>query len=167
MRSGSSSAQMPWVSHLVGSTDGRSPASPEGGPLTPAWAKAGEVPIMGFEGRAPAALWLRSSCSWMEWVLSSLLPCSRQDQVDGEDRSGGGLDRPSLAPPLPNGDILANDDFNDRVIVIDPTTDKIVWQYGHTGIAGRALGYLYDPDDIDFEHSDSMPITHAATMGEP
>ena len=51
------------------------------------------------------------------------------------------LNQPSLALPLPNGDILANDDKNDRVIVVDPRTNKIVWQYGHTARArlGRRL----------------------------
>ena len=39
----------------------------------------------------------------------------------------GGLNQPSLALPLPNGDILVNDDFNNRVIVIDPVTHRIVW----------------------------------------
>lgn len=59
------------------------------------------------------------------------------------------LDHPSLALPLPNGDILANDDYNDRVIVVDPHTDRIVWQYGHTGQAGRRPGYLHTPDGVD------------------
>ena len=59
------------------------------------------------------------------------------------------LDKPSLAEPLPNGDILATDDDNNRVIVVDPTTDKIVWQYGHTGVAGRGPGFLSDPDGLD------------------
>lgn len=59
------------------------------------------------------------------------------------------LNSPSLAMPLPNGDILANDDHNNRVIVIDPRTNEIVWQYGHTHRAGRALGYLSDPDGVD------------------
>ena len=36
------------------------------------------------------------------------------------------LDRPALALPLPNGDIIANDDYNHRVIVVDPKTDRIV-----------------------------------------
>ena len=45
------------------------------------------------------------------------------------------LNHPSLAEPLPNGDILLNDDDNNRVIVIDPHTNRIVWQYGHTGTA--------------------------------
>jgi hypothetical protein len=77
----------------------------------------------------------------------------------------GGLNHPSLALPLPNGDILVNDDYNDRVIVIDPVTNKIVWQYGHTGIPGTAPGYLNDPDGVDLTPPNSMLITHAATMG--
>jgi outer membrane protein assembly factor BamB len=59
------------------------------------------------------------------------------------------LNHPSLALPLPNGDILANDDYNDRVIVVDPATNRIVWQYGHTGVAGTAPGYLNNPDGVD------------------
>lgn len=59
------------------------------------------------------------------------------------------LDHPSLAEPLPNGDFLLTDDFNDRVIVIDPRTNRIVWQYGHTGMPGRAPGYLSRPDGVD------------------
>ena len=72
----------------------------------------------------------------------------------------GGLNHPSLALPLPNGYILANDDFNDRVIVINPRTHKIVWQYGHTGIPGRAPGYLDDPDGVDLVPPDSLLSTH-------
>jgi len=60
------------------------------------------------------------------------------------------LDQPSLAVRLPNGMIAANDDYNDRVILIDPRTMRIVWQYGHTGIASAAVGYLSKPDGIDF-----------------
>jgi outer membrane protein assembly factor BamB len=59
------------------------------------------------------------------------------------------LDHPSLALPLPNGDFLVNDDFNDRVIVVDPRTNRVVWQYGHTGVAGSAPGYLSRPDGVD------------------
>jgi hypothetical protein len=59
------------------------------------------------------------------------------------------LNKPSLAMRLPNGLIAANDDYNERVIVIDPRTKRIVWQYGHTGVAGRAPGYLDKPDGID------------------
>ncbi len=77
----------------------------------------------------------------------------------------GGLNHPSLALPLPNGDLLVNDDHNDRVIVIDPTTNRIVWQYGHTGVPGTAPGYLNVPDGVDVTPPDSMLMAHASTMG--
>jgi sugar lactone lactonase YvrE len=76
--------------------------------------------------------------------------------------SGAGkLDHPSLAEGLPNGDIMLNDDYNHRVIVIDPTQNKIVWQYGHTGVAGSGPGYLNNPDGIDVV----PPHSYAATVG--
>ncbi len=68
----------------------------------------------------------------------------------------GGLNKPSLAIPLPNGNILVNDDFNHRVIVINPRTNKIVWQYGHKGVPGRASGYLDDPDGVDLVPPDAL-----------
>ncbi len=64
----------------------------------------------------------------------------------------GELNHPSLALPLPNGNIILNDDRNDRVVVIDPQTNQIVWQYGHTGVAGTAPGYLNIPDGIDVDY---------------
>ena len=77
------------------------------------------------------------------------------------------LNHPSLALPLPNGDVLANDDYNHRVIVISPKTNKIVWQYGHDGVPGSAPGYLSNPDGVDLAPPDSLLMTHAATMGRP
>lgn len=74
------------------------------------------------------------------------------------------LDHPSLALPLPNGDIVLNDDYNHRVIVIDPHTDKIVWQYGVTGTPGSRPGYLNNPDGIDLAPSQSLLIIHRRSM---
>lgn len=65
--------------------------------------------------------------------------------ASGPDR----LAKPSLAVRWPNGLIAANDDYNHRVIVIDPKTKRIVWQYGHTGVSGSAPGYLSKPDGLD------------------
>jgi hypothetical protein len=59
------------------------------------------------------------------------------------------LAKPSLAIRLTNGFIAANDDYNDRVIVINPRTKRIAWQYGHTGVPGRRHGFLDKPDGID------------------
>ena len=77
------------------------------------------------------------------------------------------LNHPSLALPLPNGNILVNDDHNDRVIVISPKTNRIIWQYGHDQVPGRAAGYLDNPDGVDLAPPDSLLMAHAATMGRP
>ena len=74
-------------------------------------------------------------------------------------KGANALDHPSLAVPLPNGDILANDDYNDRVIVVDPRTNRIVWQYGHTGQAGSGPGFLNIPDGVDVAPPNSL-IAH-------
>ena len=68
-----------------------------------------------------------------------------------EAQSGwAALDHPSLAMMLPNGDIAVNDDYKDRVVIIDPATKQIVWQYGHAGLPGRRSGFLNTPDGLDF-----------------
>jgi outer membrane protein assembly factor BamB len=68
----------------------------------------------------------------------------------------GMLDHPSLAAMLPNGDVIVGDDFNDRIVIIDPHTNRIVWQYGHTAVGGTSPGYLHIPDGFDF-----VPVTPA------
>lgn len=67
------------------------------------------------------------------------------------------LDRPSLAIELPNGNIAFNDDFNHRVVIIN-RAGKILWQYGVTGVPGKAPGFLNIPDGIDFR---PIPIPEA------
>ncbi len=80
-----------------------------------------------------------------------IIEISRQGTVvwefDGEGTTT--LDKPSLAIELPNGNILANDDFNHRVIVIDKHTKQIIWQYGVTGKPGDGTGQLNIPDGLD------------------
>ncbi|HEY8631787.1 MAG TPA: PQQ-binding-like beta-propeller repeat protein, partial [Candidatus Limnocylindrales bacterium] len=65
-------------------------------------------------------------------------------------RTGRGrLDHPSLAVPLPDGTIVLNDDERHRIVVIDPRTNRIVWQYGTTDRPSRAAGHLFVPDGIE------------------
>ena len=66
----------------------------------------------------------------------------------------GELDHPSLASMLPNGDVIVVDDYNDRIVIIDPRSKRIVWQYGHTAVGGTGPGYLHVPDGFDF-----VPVT--------
>jgi len=64
-------------------------------------------------------------------------------------RGAGELRDPAIAYVLPNGDVLVSDEYNDRVIVIDRKTQKIVWQYGRTGVPGGGTGYLDVPVGLD------------------
>lgn len=66
-----------------------------------------------------------------------------------EKTADGFLHHPSLAEELPNGNIMANDDYNHRIVIIDRATKKIIWQYGHTRQPGKAEGYLNIPDGMD------------------
>jgi hypothetical protein len=73
------------------------------------------------------------------------------------------LNHPSLAEQLPNGLIAANDDYRARVVIIDPRTRKIVWQYGHTGEPGTGPGHLRLPDGFDLLAPDGTTPTHPYT----
>jgi hypothetical protein len=65
-------------------------------------------------------------------------------------RSGPGeLDHPSLATRISKHLIAINDDFRDRVVVVDMRTRRIVWQFGHTDVSGRRPGFLNTPDGLD------------------
>jgi len=73
------------------------------------------------------------------------------------------LDHPSLAARLPGGLICVNDDYRHRVVVIDPTTRRIVWQYGRTDQAGTAPGMLNIPDGFDLLLAGGTTPTHPET----
>jgi putative pyrroloquinoline-quinone binding quinoprotein len=75
----------------------------------------------------------------------------------------GRLDHPSLAERLPSGVFMVNDDYNDRMVAIDPTTRALVWQYGVTGHAGTALRLLDTPDGFDLLAPDGSTPTHPTT----
>lgn len=76
------------------------------------------------------------------------------------------LDHPSLALALPNGNVIATDDHNDRVIVVDPHTNQVVWQYGVRGRAGDAPGLLNGPDGLDLAPPNSELRVKTTSMGE-
>lgn len=73
------------------------------------------------------------------------------------------LRMPSLAERLPNGLIMVNDDYRDRVVVIDPTIDEIVWQYGLTDTPGTAAGLVSIPDGFDLLDPGGITPTHPQT----
>ncbi len=67
----------------------------------------------------------------------------------GPGTGPGELDKPSLAVQLPNGMIAATDDWNHRVVIIDPARRRIVWQYGHDHVPGNTPGFLSKPDGLN------------------
>ena len=75
----------------------------------------------------------------------------------------GMLDHPSLAELLPSGVFMTNDDYNDRMVAIDPATGALVWQYGITGKPGTAPGKLNTPDGLDLLLPDGSTPTHPVT----
>jgi hypothetical protein len=75
----------------------------------------------------------------------------------------GVLDHPSLVERLPSGVFMVNDDYNDRMVAIDPSTRALVWQYGADGHAGTAPGLLNTPDGFDLLAPGGNTPTHPTT----
>jgi hypothetical protein len=73
------------------------------------------------------------------------------------------LNRPSLVELLPSGVFMLNDDYNHRMVAIDPSTHALVWQYGVTAHAGTATGLLNTPDGFDLLAPDGSTPTHPTT----
>jgi hypothetical protein len=91
---------------------------------------------------------------------------TREGRIVWVYRPQGGeamLDHPSLAERLPNGRICVNDDYRHRVVVIDPATRRIVWQYGRTDRPGTAPGLLDTPDGFDLLLPGGATPTHPQT----
>ena len=95
-----------------------------------------------------------------------VLEFTKEGQITWRYDSPGGdsmLKKPSLAERLPNGLIMVNDDYRNRVVAIDPTTNSIVWQYGITDVSGTAPGMLSIPDGFDLLLPNHVTPTHPQT----
>ncbi len=99
--------------------------------------------------------------------IDEITPAGRIVWTYGPSSGPGALDRPSLAVRWPNGMIAVTDDWHHRVLVIDPKTKRIVWSYGHEGVAGSAAGYLSKPDGLDLLPALSQRRRTATTAKPP
>jgi hypothetical protein len=91
---------------------------------------------------------------------------NRSGQILYQYRATSGinqLNQPSLVEQLPSGVLMANDDYRDRMMAIDPTTQALVWNYGVPDTAGTAPGYLNTPDGFDILNADGSTPTHPQT----
>jgi Kelch motif len=75
----------------------------------------------------------------------------------------GMLDHPSLAERFPGGLIAVTDDYRDRVVLIDPQTKRIVWQYGKASDPGTGPDRLKIPDGFDLLSPSGTTPTHPYT----
>ncbi len=81
----------------------------------------------------------------------------------GPTSGSGELNKPSLVEQLPSGVLMANDDYNNRIVAIDPGTGALVWQYGIDGHAGSTPGLLNTPDGFDLLGAGGSTPTHPTT----
>lgn len=98
-----------------------------------------------------------------DWLVTEI----NGDWVDEMTPSGRivwSVHPPGIIYPSDTNELL-NDDWNDRVIVVNPRTNKVVWQYGVTGVPGSAPGYLFKPDGVDLAPPYSLLMRHASTLG--
>jgi hypothetical protein len=75
----------------------------------------------------------------------------------------GELFKPSLVELAPSGVFMTNDDYRNRMVAIDPTTQALVWQYGVTDTPGTAPGMLNTPDGFDLLRPDGSTPTHSVS----
>jgi outer membrane protein assembly factor BamB len=59
------------------------------------------------------------------------------------------LNHPSLAVPMPNGNVLINDDLRHRVIVVDPHAGGMLWHFGAADDPGAGAARLRIPDGVN------------------
>jgi hypothetical protein len=96
----------------------------------------------------------------------AILTFNRAGQVLSMYRAASGpgmLNHPSLVELLPSGVYMANDDYRDRMVAIDPTTGALVWQYGVSDVPGTAVGMLNKVDGFDLLAPDGSTPTHTGT----
>lgn len=58
------------------------------------------------------------------------------------------LNHPSIAIPLASNRVAISDDFGNRVVIVDPTTSAIIWQW-----SGSGQYQLARPDGLDYRPS--------------
>ncbi len=99
--------------------------------------------------------------------VDEITPQGRIVWTYGPATGPGALDRPSLAVRWPNGMIAITDDWHHRIVVVDPRTKRIVWEYGHYDVASAAPGYLSKPDGLDLLPAAIRPAAAGTSRRAP
>jgi len=94
-------------------------------------------------------------------------PTSWVASLEAKVRGQAGHLQPGSNPSVLPGPILIADRNNSRLLLVDPKTNQVVWQYGVTDVSGSAPGYFDKPDSVDLAPPYALDMVHAPTMGIP
>jgi N-acetylneuraminic acid mutarotase len=57
--------------------------------------------------------------------------------------------------------IITNEEQNERIVQLSFPAGKLLWSYGHPGVAGSEPGYLHEPDDAYLWRSGAVSVSDA------
>ena len=57
--------------------------------------------------------------------------------------------------------IIANEEQNERIVRLAYPSGKLLWSYGHAGVAGSEPGYLHEPDDAYLWRDGTISVADA------
>jgi N-acetylneuraminic acid mutarotase len=57
--------------------------------------------------------------------------------------------------------IISNEEQNERIVQLSFPSGKLLWSYGHPGIAGSEPGYLHEPDDAYLWRDGTVSVADA------
>ena len=57
--------------------------------------------------------------------------------------------------------IIANEEQNERIVRLAYPSGKLLWSYGHAGVAGSEPGYLHEPDDAYLWRDGTVSVADA------
>ena len=98
-------------------------------------APADRLPLRSPAARIRTAIWSPTT-RVPAGSMNSIVPGKISGPINPSSLRTRMLNHPSLAERLPRLH-RRHDDYRARVVIIDPRTRKIVWQYGHTGEPGN------------------------------
>ena len=80
------------------------------------------------------------------------VPAEASDRILEVDSRGRVVWQATVADPddvsvTPHGNLVVNEPDRSVVVEISRRTGRVIWHYGHAGVAGSAPGYLRLPDD--------------------
>ena len=121
------------------------------------WIDSYHLPDLGFEYSVHSPAQYASDATLQpdgSFILADYIAHGAVYRIDHEGKVlwkyDQDLNHPSIAIALPNRLVAIADDYGARVVIVDPATNQIRWQYGVKNQPGAGPGHLSVPDGLDF-----------------